>query len=125
MEALALLRGSCRRRVASSAASTSECEVPAGILVTGRLGTAPPQEACTQPRLAAASQCRAAASLGFNNALFECQTTEAARARYRDALDLDACDMRCLMDKVYQQKDVRLVLDFVYEASNLIPGPTA
>jgi hypothetical protein len=45
--------------------------------------------------------------------LLECQTTEAARARYRDALDLDACDMRCLMDKVYQQKDVRLVLDFV------------
>jgi hypothetical protein len=33
--------------------------------------------------------------------------------------------MRCLMDKVYQQKDVGLVLDFVYEASNLIPGPTA
>jgi hypothetical protein len=57
--------------------------------------------------------------------LFECQATEAARARYRDALGLDACDMRCLMDKVYQQKDVGLVLDFVYEASNLIPGPTA
>jgi hypothetical protein len=37
--------------------------------------------------------------------LFECQATEAARARYRDALGLDACDMRCLMDKVYQQKD--------------------
>ncbi len=32
---------------------------------------------------------------------------------YRDALGLDACDMRCLMDKVYQQKDVGLVLDFV------------
>ena len=57
--------------------------------------------------------------------LFECLATEAARARYRDALGLDACDMRCLMDKVYQQKDVRLVLDFVYEASNLIPGPAA
>ncbi len=57
--------------------------------------------------------------------LFECQATEAARARYRDALGLDECDMRCLMDKVYQQKDVGLVMDFVYEASNLIPGPTA
>ncbi len=54
--------------------------------------------------------------------LFECQATEAARARHRDALGLDACDMRCLMDKVYQQKDVGLVLDFVYEASNLIPA---
>ncbi len=52
--------------------------------------------------------------------------SNAARARYGDALDLDACDMRCLMDKVYQQKDVKLVLDFVYEASNyLTPGPTA
>jgi hypothetical protein len=57
--------------------------------------------------------------------LFECQAIEAARARYRDALGLDACDMLCLMDKVYQQKDVGLVMDFVYEASNLIPGPTA
>jgi hypothetical protein len=35
---------------------------------------------------------------------------------------LDACDMRCLMDKVYQQKDVGLVTDFVYEAPSLIPG---
>ncbi len=40
--------------------------------------------------------------------------------------DLGACDMRCLMDKVYQQEHVGLVMDFVYdEASNLIPGPTA
>ena len=37
----------------------------------------------------------------------------------------DACDMRCLMDKVYQQKDVGLVMGFVYEASNLMSGPTA
>ncbi len=44
--------------------------------------------------------------------LFECLTTEAARARHRDDLGLDARDMRCLMDKVYQQKDVRLVMDF-------------
>jgi hypothetical protein len=58
--------------------------------------------------------------------LFECLATEAARARYWDDLGLDAArDMRCLMDKVYQQKDVGLVMDFVYEASNLIPGPTA
>ncbi len=52
--------------------------------------------------------------------LFECQATEAAQARYWDALGLGACDMRCLMDQVYQQKDVGLVMDFVYEASNLI-----
>jgi hypothetical protein len=32
----------------------------------------------------------------------------AARARYRDDLGLGACDMRCLIDKVYQQKDVGL-----------------
>jgi hypothetical protein len=32
--------------------------------------------------------------------------------------------MRCLMDKVYQQKHVG-VMDFVYEASNLIPEPAA
>jgi hypothetical protein len=31
--------------------------------------------------------------------------------------------MRCLMEKV--QQDVELVMDFNYEASNLIPGPTA
>jgi hypothetical protein len=42
------------------------------------------------------------------HALFECQATEAPRARYRDALGLDACDMRCLMDRVYQQ-DVGLI----------------
>jgi hypothetical protein len=30
--------------------------------------------------------------------------------------------MRCLMDKVNQQKDVGLVMDFVYEASNLFSG---
>ncbi len=36
--------------------------------------------------------------------LFECQATAAARARYRDVLG--ACDMRCLMDKMHQQKDV-------------------
>jgi hypothetical protein len=60
------------------------------------------------------------------NVLFECQATEPARARHRDALGLDACDMRCLMDKVYQLKDADLVMDFVYEASNyLTPGPTA
>ena len=43
----------------------------------------------------------------------------------QDDLGLDACDMRCLMDRVYQQKDVGLVMDFVYEASSLISGPTA
>ena len=59
------------------------------------------------------------------HALFECQATAAARARHRDALGLDACDMRCLMDKVYQEKHAGLVLDFVHEASSLIPGPTA
>jgi hypothetical protein len=32
--------------------------------------------------------------------------------------------MRCLMDKVYQEKHAGLVLDFVHEASSLIPGPT-
>ncbi len=31
-----------------------------------------------------------------------------------DDLGLGACDVRCLMDKVYQQKDVGLVMDFVY-----------
>jgi hypothetical protein len=57
------------------------------------------------------------------HALFECRATDAARARYGDALGLDTCDMRCLMDRVYQQRG--LVMDFVYEASSLIPGPTA
>ncbi len=54
--------------------------------------------------------------------LFECQATEAARARYRDALGLGACDMRCLMDKVYQQKDVGLVMDFVYDEISSMTG---
>jgi hypothetical protein len=59
------------------------------------------------------------------HALFECQATEAARARYWDDLGLDARDMRGLIDKVYQQKDVGQVMDFVCEASNMIPRPTA
>ncbi len=54
---------------------------------------------------------------------------QATGPQYGDDLGLDARDMRCLMpsvmDKVHQQKDVGLVMDFVYEASNLIPGPAA
>ncbi len=69
--------------------------------------------------------CAAAVDTEQHVPLFECLAAEAARARYWDDLGLGARDMRCLMDKVYQQKDLGLVADFVYEASNLIPGPTA
>jgi hypothetical protein len=67
----------------------------------------------------------AAAVDSEHHVLFECLATEAARAWHWPDLDLGTGGMRCLMDKVYQQKEVGLVEDFVYEASNSIPGPTA